>query len=45
MEEIIAWMVVPALVIGMLWAGLEVMKHISGTPLMGLLTGVQGKDP
>lgn len=45
MEEIIAWMVVPALVVGMIWVGLEVKKHISGTPLMGLLTGVQAKDP
>ncbi len=38
-------MVVPALVVGMIWVGLEVKKHISGTPLMGLLTGVQAKDP
>ncbi len=45
MEEIIAWMVVPALVVGMLWAGLEVKRQISGTPLMGLLTGAQSKDP
>lgn len=45
MEEIIAWMVVPALVVGMVWAGLEVKKQISGTPLMSLLTGAQSKDP
>ena len=45
MEEIIAWMVVPALAVGVIWAGLEVKKQISGTPLMGLLTGAQSKDP
>lgn len=45
MEEIIAWMVVPALVIGMVWAGLEVKRQITGTPLMSLLTGAQSKDP
>ena len=45
MEEIIAWMVVPALLIGMVWACLEVKKQITGTPLMSLLTGAQSKDP
>ena len=45
MEEIIAWMVVPALAVGVIWAGLEVKKQISGTPLMGLLTGAQSNDP
>lgn len=38
-------MVVPALAVGVIWAGLEVKKQISGTPLMSLLTGVQVKDP
>ena len=45
MEEIIGWMVVPTLVIGMIWAGLEIKKQISGTPLMSLLTGAAIKDP
>ena len=45
MEEIIAWMVVPVLAIGVIWAGLEVQRRISGTPLMDLIMGTQSRDP
>ena len=54
MEEIIAWMVVPMLLVGLIWAGLEVRKQIAGTPLMDvilstpfarLVAGAPAKEP
>jgi hypothetical protein len=39
LEELIAWILVPAMAFGLYWGWLQVRDQIKGTPLMGILTG------
>jgi hypothetical protein len=39
MEEIIAWFVVPVIVIGLIWAGMFAYDIIKGTPIMTIISG------
>ena len=39
MEEIIAWFVVPVIVLGFVWAGLAAYDLVKGTPIMTIISG------
>jgi hypothetical protein len=45
MEEIIAWFVVPVIVIALGWGFLQVKDMIAGTPFMSILTGKDKNAP
>jgi hypothetical protein len=45
MEEIIAWFVVPVIVIALGWGLLQVKDMIAGTPLMSILSGKDRNAP
>ncbi|GGH25029.1 hypothetical protein GCM10007036_31860 [Alsobacter metallidurans] len=39
MEELLAWIVVPALAFGVYWGWLQVRDQIKNTPLMAIISG------
>lgn len=38
-EEVVAWIVVPAIAIGLWWGWLQVKDQVKATPIIGILTG------
>jgi hypothetical protein len=45
LEELIAWILVPAMAFGLYWGWLQVRDQVKATPLMGILTGKDKGGP